>query len=556
MRLHRRSFASPLVWGALCLASATGISQGRAGATASDAANETPTTVRRLSEAQYRNSIADIFGPDINIVGRLEPDLRVEGLLAVGGSAVSVGPSGFEQYENIARNVAAQVTDESHRDKLVGCTPGAEPSGKACILTVLDRSGLRLFRRPLPRCQADALVLVALDAAARLGDYHAGLAAALAGMLTDPRFLFRIDAPAKGNMTVDGYSRAARLSYLLWNSTPDDELLAAAGKGGLDTPEGLSQAADRLIASPRFADGVRAFFTDFLLLDDMDTLSKDALIYPAYNSTVAAAAREQTLRTVTDHLIDRRGDYRDLFTTRRFAMTRVLGPIYDIPIDRDGWYFHEFPEGDPRSGLLSQASLLALHSHPGRTSPTLRGKAIREVLLCEKIPQPPANVNFAVVQDVNNPTLKTTRARLQAHLNDDECASCHRKTDPIGLGLEQFDGAGSFRMLENGETIDVASDFDKVEFDGAAGLGALFHGSQAVTDCLVSSVWRYANARNVSPADEALLLTLTESFNRNGHRVPALFRALATDPAFYALGPASRRGRAPRIAMNQPGERR
>lgn len=555
MRVRKKLLASPLAWAALAMACATGLSLNRANAAASaesSASHGAPSAIRRLTEAQYRNTIADIFGADIKVVGRFEPDLRVEGLVAVGSSAVSVGPAGFEQYEGIARNIAAQVMEEPYRTRIMGCTPGPDAQGTICARDFIERLGLRLFRRPLPAGEADAWVAIANNAGVMLGNHDAGLAAALAGMLSDPRFLFRIDVPGKGGRTVDGYSRAARLSYLMWNSTPDQALLDAAANGALDTPQGLAAEIDRLITSPRFTSGVRAFFTDYLLLDDMETLSKDSLIFPAYSATVAGAMREQTLRTITDHVVDRNGDYRDLFVSRRFAMTYVLGPIYDIPVRRDGWYFHEFPQDDPRSGLLSHASLLALHSHPGRTSPTLRGMAISEVFLCEKIPQPPANVNFAVVQDVNNPTLKTTRARLQAHLDDEECATCHKRTDPVGLGLEQFDGVGTFRTMENGEPIDVASEFNKIAFNGAASLGEQFRNSQSVSDCLVRSVWRYANARNPVPADEQWLMRMTGGFNQDGHRIPALFRALANDPSFYALGPARPAKR--QIAWNQTGD--
>jgi hypothetical protein len=290
-----------------------------------------------------------------------------------------------------------------------------------------------------------------------------------------------------------------------------------------------------MIASPRFTDGVRAFFDDFLQLSDIDHLSKDALIYPAFSTSVAAATREQTLRTITDLLIDHKGDYRDLFTTRRFAMTRALGPIYDVPVSKPGWSIYEFPAGDPRVGILTQASLLALHAHPGRTSPTLRGKSIRETLLCQKIPSPPANVNFAVVQDVNNATLKTTRQRLEAHLDDEECASCHKATDGLGLGLEQFDGAGQFRSTERGIPIDVTGKFDKVSFDGVADLGQLFHDSPKVSECLVSTVWRYANGRNVQAGDQPAIDDLNRSFAANGYRFIALMRTIALDPGFYAM---------------------
>jgi Protein of unknown function (DUF1592)/Protein of unknown function (DUF1588)/Protein of unknown function (DUF1595)/Protein of unknown function (DUF1587)/Protein of unknown function (DUF1585) len=495
------------------------------------------STVRRLTEPQYRNAIADIFGTDIKVVGRFEPDTRVEGLLAVGSSAVSVTPGGLEQYEEIARGIAAQVTDKDHRDKLVGCAPSAaDAEGARCAEGFIKKVGVQLYRRPLAAQDVRDLTALTLSAAKQLGGFHEGLATALTAMLTSPHFLFRIDVPGSGGQ-VDGYSKASRLSFLFWNSTPDQALLAAAANGTLDRPDGLSREVDRLIASPRFVEGVRAFFSDFLQLDTIDQLSKDALIYPAFSSAMAAATREQTLRTITDLLVTHDGDYRELFTTRRFAMNRSLGPIYDIPVSKSGWYIHEFPEGDPRAGLLTQASLLALHSHPGRTSPTLRGKAIQEALLCTKVPAPPANVNFAVVQDVNNATLKTTRARLQAHLDDEECASCHRVTDPIGLGLEQFDGAGQFRMVEHDTPIDVTGEFAEKPFDGAAALGKLFHDNPKVSACLVSTAWRYANGRDVvGEAAQSQVAALTKDFDADGYRFGTLLRKIALDPQFYGWG--------------------
>ena len=533
MKMRRKTAALLLATlSLLSLGAATGMTPNgvRAGAVAPASG---PAPVRRLTEAQYRRAIADIFGEDIKVVGRFEPDLRVDGLLAVGTSAISVSPAGLEQYDDIGRGVAEQATDAGHWDKLVGCPRDAHGAeALSCARRFFSQTGLKLFRRPLPAAEAERLARSAVAIGDQLKAFPQGVATTLAGMLASPQFLFRLELPeASGRL--DGYAKASRLSFLLWNSAPDDALLEAAAAGSLDTPAGLRAQVERLMASPRLRDGVRAFFTDFLQLDEFETLSKDGLIYPAFSASIASLAREQTLRTLTDLLIDRNGDYRDIFTTRRIAMTRTLGPIYDVPVARDGWYIHEFPQGDPRVGLLTHAGLLALHSHPGRTSPTLRGKAMREILLCEKIPSPPANVNFAVVQDVNNASLKTTRQRLQAHLDDEECASCHKKTDPIGLGLEQFDGAGQFRTHERGELIDVSGSFDKKAFDGAGDLGQLFHDSAAASACLVNSVWRYANGRNPSAGDEDDIRALSAQFSGQGYRLTSLLRTIALDPAFY-----------------------
>jgi hypothetical protein len=208
--------------------------------------------------------------------------------------------------------------------------------------------------------------------------------------------------------------------------------LAAAANGDLDRRRGLARQVDRMLESPRLKDGVRAFFSDMLGFDTADTLNKDTEIYPKFTPVLARQAVEQTLRTIDDHLVDRKGDYRDLFTTRRTFLSPLLASIYAVPIEaRSGWEAFEFPENDPRQGIATEISFLALHSHPGRSSPTLRGKAVREILLCQNVPTPPANVNFAIVQDAKNTNLPTVRDRLTAHRTQPTCAGCHKIIDPI-----------------------------------------------------------------------------------------------------------------------------
>jgi hypothetical protein len=496
--------------------------------------------LRRLTEAQYRATIADIFGPDIKISGRFEPDLRVGGLLAAGTSAVSLTPSGAEQYEQIARGIAEQVVDKAHRDRLVGCQPGpADPSGAACAESFFHKVGLRLYRRPLTPDEARLAVAQTLASARTLNDFHAGVAVMLTAMLSDLPFLFQVDRvvadPARrSDQTLDAWSRASKLSYFLWNSTPDEELLNAARDGSLMTQEGLAQQVSRLMASPRFETGVTAFFDDFLQLEGMMSLSKDSLIYPAFRSSAGPAAREQTLRTIVTLLARENGDYRDLFTTRRVAMNRQLSPLYRMPYAPRDWSMVTLPDNDPRVGLLTQISFLTLHSHEGRSSPTLRGKALREVLMCEHIPTPPANVNFTIVQDTSNPNLRTTRERLKAHLDDEECASCHKLTDPMGLTLDSFDGAGQFRASENGVPIDTSGSLGNVRFSDAAGLGKALRDSPQVTQCLAQSAWRYAVGRQLVASEEPVTAALHNRFAQSGFRIRALFRQIATDPHFFA----------------------
>jgi hypothetical protein len=497
-----------------------------------------PVEIRRLTEAEYRQSIADIFGDDIKVAGRFEPDMRAEGLLAVGTAKVTVTPAGFEQYDAMAQGVAAQVVDEKHRARLVHCKP--DP---ACAASFLKSVGLRLFRRPLTDEELQGALAISAKSAETLNDFYAGLAYGLADLLAAPEFLFReetaeSDPDHPGQRRLDGWSMASRLSFLLWDAPPDPELLAAAGRGDLFDSGKRAAQVDRMLASPRLQKGVRAYFADMLDLDSFDSLAKDSVIYPKFSLKVANDAREQTLRTVTDFLVTSQGDYRDLFTSRKTFLTRNLGLIYRVPVEStNGWETHEFAPDDPRAGLLTDIGFLSLHAHPGRSSATLRGKAIRELLLCEPVPMPPANVNFSIVQDTGNPKYKTARDRLTAHRTDAVCAGCHKIMDPIGLALENFDGAGQYRAGENGAPIDASGELDGIPFKDAAGLGQAMHDNPATVACLVGDVYRYATGRAIQSGEADYLAWLRGRFAADGYRVPALLRRVVLSDAFYRISP-------------------
>lgn len=494
----------------------------------------------RLTGEQYRNSIADIFGPDIKVQGRFDPQTRVSGLLAVGDSQGSVTPSGAEQYLHMARGIAAQVVDKDHRDELVGCGP-ANPKAmdEACASKFYARYGRLLFRRPLTKAELRHQLALTRASVDRLGDFHAGLRFGLVGLLTAPDFLFVQGLQAKSRDAVlDDYGKAARLSFFLWNTTPDEELLAAAERGELSTEAGRARQVDRLLASPRLEVGTRAFFSDLWALEELEETEKDPVIYPQYVATVNNDAKEETLRTIVDLLLTQKGDYRDLFTTRKSFLTRTLGTVYRAPVDvdaDDGWAAYEFPPESGRSGVLTQISFLAPHSHPGRSSPTVRGKALRELLLCQVVPPPPPNVDFSGFETADPNKFKTTRAKISAHSANPVCASCHRLTDPVGLALENFDGAGTFRAAENGEPIDASGSLGGVEYKDAAGLGRAIHDNPQASACLVSRAYSYGVRRPVAPAERAHVDGLTQQFAKDGYRFTSLLRRLAMSDAFYRV---------------------
>ncbi|TCO75878.1 DUF1592 domain-containing protein [Chromatocurvus halotolerans] len=519
-----------------------------AGCSESDPEPETPGTralVSLVTAEQYRNSLSYIFGPGVDLQVEFAPVARTEGLLANSAAIAGIGSSQLQGIQGVAASVASQVLDTKHRNYLVPCRPESiDGPDEACATRFLSRVGRLLFRRALTDDEVAMHVKQAGSAAEQLESFYAGLEIALEGMLISPEGLFVVeraepDPENPGQLRLDAYSLASRLSYFLWNSAPDDELLAAAESGELQASGGLERAVDRMLASPRLAEGMRAFLDDMFAFDEVKTLTKDSTIYPEFTRVTAEDAREQTLRTSIEHLLANDGDYRDLFTTRSTVMSPALAIIYGVPAE-PGWTPHTFPDDSPRSGLLTQVSFLSLHAHPGRSSVTLRGQALRERFLCQTVPEPPPGIDFSVVSnpDANYPT---QRQRVRAHLETPSCAGCHRITDPIGLSLERFDGAGGFRLTENGAVIDASGGLDGFEFEGAVGLGKALRENPELPRCLVQRVYSYGTG--APPAMEArpALDYFNAEFAARGYRLRELLRTIALSKAFSRV-------------QNDPGE--
>ena len=514
-----------------------------------DAPAAGPVAMRRLTQEQYRQIITDIFGSTVSLGVRFEPDVRDAGLLAVGAGQVSVTAAGLEQYDTMARSIARQVVDEKHRDLLIPCKPAsATQPDDACAKLFIGKVGKLLFRRPLTDHELTAEVAAANAAAVKVKDFYNGLGLSLAGLLEAPQFLFRqevveADPDHAGSFRLNAYSKATRLSFFLWNSAPDPELLAAADKGELNTDSGLKKQVDRMLASPRVETGVRAFFSDMLAFDGFNTLAKDTTLYPKFTSNVLSDAQEQTLRTIIDHLLVQKADYRDLFTTHKTFLTPLLASIYRVQASfPEGvlapWVPYEFPKDTPQAGILTEASFVGLHSQPGRSSATVRGKALREVLLCQKVPDPPGNVNFNLVQDVNNPNLKTARQRLKAHATEATCSGCHKIMDPVGLALENFDTIGGYRAMENGTPIDASGELDGMKFADVEGLGKAVHDDPATGNCIINRVYEFGAGHKPNKSEaEWMKSDLQKSFEANGYKFTDLLRNIASSDVFYRALP-------------------
>ena len=506
--------------------------------------------MRRLTPEQYANIIEEVFGPSIELGGRFEPDLRVDHLNELGSGQLSMSSLGMAQFDSMARSIASQVVSEKSRDIMIPCKPAAaDAPDDACAAKFLSHAGGLVFRRPLTQGELQSYVHAAHAGAIITKDFYTGLSLTLGAVLSSPQFLFRQateepDPENRGEFRLDAYSKATRLSFFLWNSMPDATLLAAAEKGELKSKKGIEKQVTRMLASHRLEDGVRAFFADMLQLDGLAALAKDPTLYPKFDAVVARDAREQTLRTIIDLLVEHRGDYRDLFTTRQTFLTQALASVYRIPLvndapngSQDFWQAYELPEGDPRAGILTELSFVALNSHPGRSSPTLRGKALREVILCQKVPAPPAAVNFSIVQDTSNPVYRTARARLTAHAVNPVCGGCHKLIDPMGLALENFDGSGAFRTAENGVALDTSGALDGVKFNNASELGKVVRENPATTSCVVDRLVSYGIGRTPVAKERAWVDGLKAAFIKDGHVIPDLMRRIATSPEFFRAEP-------------------
>ncbi len=496
----------------------------------------TPKHLRALTQDQYLNTLAYVFGPDVQIEPHFPPAQRTDGLLALGTARSGVSSAQLELYQKAALGVSQLVINPERRKFLFTCQPrSATAADAACATAFFTRIGRLIHRRPLTPAELKEYVDEAGAAADRLQDFYKGLAVSIEAMLISPDVLFVVETaepdPAKaGAQRLDAYSLATRLSLFLWNAAPDDELLRAAEKGELQTPKGRLAQVNRMLASPRLEKGVRAFFDDMFAFDAFAALSKDAQVYPAFTGVTAADAREETLRVVVDHLIAKQGDYRDLFTTRETFISPRLAAIYKLPAP-PAWTRYTFPEGSPRSGIVTHVSFLATHAHPVRSSPTMRGKALRELLLCQPVPPPPPNVDFSALENPKSP-FKTTRDRVTFHLKNPVCAGCHRITDPMGLALENFDGVGTYRSEEKGQQIDASGTFDGKAFAGAVGLGQALHDNPALTSCLVKRAFSYGSGSAAGNDAQPLLAYFNTRFGEQGYKLPVLLREITTSDAF------------------------
>lgn len=493
-----------------------------------------PPPIPRLTNAQYRNSIATLFGDDIVVPPAPTIDLRSGGLLTVGAGDATLSPRGVENLENAAYAVAGQVLDPDHRDRALPCP--ADEAG--CLGQFVETWGRRIWRRPLTEAEITRLVTVGEGAADVLGD-AAGFEYALAAMLQSPHFIFRRERPtdAAGG-PYDGYAMAARLSFLLWNTTPDDALLDAAERGELTADDTLRGHVEAMLDDPRARDGLLEFFSEWLGLDALDELRKDPTVYTAMSPEVAPAARNETLTGLEELVFVEDGDFRGFIDGRRTYVDRKLASIYGVRAPaREGFAPLEMPTYSGRRGFLGQVSFLAANSHPTSTSATLRGKFVREKLLCHVVPPPPSDVDTSIPEPSG--TTRTLRERVAEHLDNPSCAGCHRLMDGVGLAFENFDGLGTWRDTDNEAPIDASGELDGTPFADADELAGLIAAHPDFPTCVTRYVTRYGTGQVEESGQREMIEALSARFVAGEYRFTDLVVDFVMSPAFRVAGPVA-----------------
>jgi hypothetical protein len=488
--------------------------------------------VRRLTKREYNNTVRDLLGDTTRPADVLPPEEDWHGFTNM-AEMQSISPVLTERYMLVAEGVAARATRDL---RLILPCSRTVIGEDACMDQFIQHFGKRAFRRPLNAGDTAFLRGVYDSTRARGLDFRAGTKAVIAAALQSPDFLYRIEegVPVDGRpgvWEIKGYEMATRLSFHMWGSTPDDALLEAAGRGELDTPAGLEAQARRMVKDPRARDTVREFHQRWLQMGKLPDLGKDFVLYPEWTNALKEDLLGE-LDALVDHVVwEGKGDILELFTAPYTFVNDDLARYYGLPVTGEEGYRKVNLPGRA-SGVLSQGALMAVLAKPNETSPVLRGKFVREQLMCQTVPPPPDNVVVAPETDPSAPA----RERMAQHLTVPSCNGCHTLMDPIGFGFEKFDASGRFREREkdgspvddNGEVIGQESG----TFKGVGQMGQRLAANPKTAQCVTLNWFRFAQGRPDKKSDACNLKQLEDAFNASGGRIPELLVAITQTEAF------------------------
>ncbi|MFA5908021.1 MAG: DUF1592 domain-containing protein [Vicinamibacterales bacterium] len=431
------------------------------------------------------------------------------------------------------------VSETSSRKKIFSCRPTAAAEEAACASQIIRRIATQAYRAPLTAADYDGLQKFYQQGRTEGGDFESGIRLAVQAILASPKFLFRLEeAPATvrpgQTYRIADVDLASRLSFFLWGTGPDAELLKIAGQGTLRGPGVLAAQVKRMLADPRSEALATRFASQWFRLQDLEKINPDALLFPYYDFKLSEALRRET-ELFFDSIVREDRSILDLLTADYTFVNERVARHYGIP-DVNGPEFRRVAlAGENRRGLLGQGSILALTSVADRTSPVLRGKWVMEVLLASPPPAPPPNVPALdeTKADAGEKQL-TTRQRMEQHRANPQCNSCHRVIDPLGLALENFDVTGRWRIRDNGEPVDPVGDlYDGTKMSGPVGLrAALLKHQDMFVLSFTERLMTYSLGRRVESYDMPTVRRIIRDAAKSNNRFSAFVMGVVTSRAF------------------------
>jgi len=494
--------------------------------------------LRRLSNAEYRNTMQDLL-VDVAGIGPAVANATADFVdeaesLGFRNNLDFLGVSSLiaQGYLNSAEALAPLVAGTS---KVVGCTT----ADAACAKQFVESFGKRAFRRPLVPEEVARYTALYDQAAAKGYGFQTGVEWIVFAMLQSTQFLYRVElgTPNGNGYAPSQYELASRLSYLIWQSMPDQALLDAAERGELGEKQQVEAQARRLLKDPK-ASRLLEYFDQWLDTDRLSALDRDVDVYPGIAENLPELLQNETHAFVSHLLQSPNGSLSELLTAQYSFLNADLAKHYGVTGPTGAAY--ERVEMPGRAGVLTQGMLLS-HDKPTRTSIVRRGLKVRLDLLCEKVPAPPNNVQLNL--EALGPGL-TQRERLEKHRTDASCSGCHTLMDPLGVVFEGFDAVGRARSVdEAGKPVDTTSSISATrDMDGPVAspveLGQALAQSQEVRDCYVTQSFRFFYGRDYTSADQCSMAQLLIAFRDSQQSLAELIVALSqTDQFLYRTAP-------------------
>jgi hypothetical protein len=487
--------------------------------------------VRRLTRAQYANTVRDLLGVEVGETAAGFGLDELDGGFASNAKA-PLKELQIEKYLEGADALAAKASADL--DRLVPCHAGPEA---ACLDEFIPSFGKRAYRRPLTPVEVDRYRQL-FAAGKNGGDFKSGITLVVSTMLQSPYFLYRPElgdssAAEKDGLPLTAYETAARLSYFLQNTMPDEQLFAAADAGKLRTPEELAAQARRLLESEKARDTITSFYLQWLELEELEAVEKDPNAYPGFTPELRTAMKEEVVEFV-DH-VSRKADGKlaTLLTAKYSFLKGPLFGLYGVPAKTGTTPTQVDLPAAQRAGVLTLASVMARHAHPDQSSPVGRGYVVSDKLLCVVPPPPPDDVDADIPKPDPN---VSTRERFAMHREKPQCASCHTLMDPLGLPFEIYDGIGRFRTNDGKRAVDATGELRGTDADGpvkdATELAARLSRASQVQYCMARQWFRYAFGRLDLESDKNTIAIAHAAFARAEHKLPELLVALTTTRAF------------------------